>query len=251
MEMPWIIDKNGDKRYKASIYAKEELPTWNEIYDWFKNNIGYNPKDETHQDLDPYWGIPYRKYLQAIICNQFNKMLFEDGMEKELVIFIKDKYYSDKNDFIRPKRVEFIIDEFDVDLYNKLTSVNPDDRGIPTIYTIPLPTGEKNPFILTDHPRVDINIFNEFLIPTPLIFLEGEMITKDKKLHGLCNIVPNSKNPNTDQSKMYKDIISFILKEVSLYFSEPIGWKDKNGNPIEVDITPDHQCVGDGFDPAL
>ena len=38
--MPWITE-NGEKKYIPSAYAKEELPTWNELYNEFYKNQYY------------------------------------------------------------------------------------------------------------------------------------------------------------------------------------------------------------------
>ncbi|MCM1220104.1 MAG: hypothetical protein NC548_37000, partial [Lachnospiraceae bacterium] len=65
--MPWVLDENGNKKYTPSIYAKEELPTWNEFYNEFykSGNYTYDGGKDVFE-IDPYWKIPRKKYLLAV-----------------------------------------------------------------------------------------------------------------------------------------------------------------------------------------
>ena len=55
--MPWIKDSNNEDKYIASKYAKEELPTWNEVYnEWYikyKDDL-YTFKTERNTEMDTY-----------------------------------------------------------------------------------------------------------------------------------------------------------------------------------------------------
>ena len=169
--MPWKENpETKEKDYELSLYAKEELPTWSEVFnDWFNGkHYIYDPNYPSHQELDKYWKIPRKKYLLAIVCNQFNKTLFEDGKKEKLLDFINNEtkvgYGWTAVD------VRFVIEglypdnlfpeKYTVDEYNKITSdrlneifVNDGSTTPPPIYTIPLPTGKDNVFIVNGHPR--------------------------------------------------------------------------------------------------
>lgn len=122
--MPWIKDSNDEDKYIASKFAKEELPTWNEVYnEWYKKYKDdlYTYRTERDTEIDTYWKIPKKKYLLAAVCNQFNKMIFEDKLDIEYTLDLRFALYPDFQDQY--------IDEF------------------PTIYTFKNPRGNENPFI--------------------------------------------------------------------------------------------------------
>ena len=66
--MPWKIDNNGEQVYIASKYAKEELPTWAEIYEdfWLNENFAYSEKEGNDKDL--YWNI--RREIGRASCRK-------------------------------------------------------------------------------------------------------------------------------------------------------------------------------------
>ena len=101
--MPWNKDINGDPKYDLSVYAKEELPTWSEVYNEFykQKMFSYSITDPSQQTIDPYWKIPHMKYIIMTVCNQFNKMIFEDGYKDEII----KKYISNEKCRILPRRV--------------------------------------------------------------------------------------------------------------------------------------------------
>lgn len=254
--MPWINDNNGDSKYKVSIYTKEELPTWAEVYEDFYLNksFTYDPDDPTHQELDLYWNIPRRKYLLAIICNQFNKMLFEDGMLKDLVSLIdKDAWgctdvrfscepIEDYNPANAKGSIEEDYESFVIELKKMIDKTLLGSTLPPPIYTIPLPSGEVNPFITSKHQRIDVNTIDRKMCLVPII-----------KLHNI-DIAPSIAAPlpyeewNKD---VYDKIIEFMMKPFKDYFEgSSVGWKDNDGNVIESE--PMHRaCNGVGYDPAL
>lgn len=243
-----------------SLYAKEELPTWNEVYnEWYLNKIwNYNKNDPTHQELDPYWKIPKRKMLIGLICNQFNKMLFEDTKLKEKIVnMIKEKIYPWEVEKLDIKFIcehipifnpdNSISDEEFYGLYNKhCISWNKflEDKFIGTdmtapIYTIPLPTGKPNPFITNKFPRIDLSsILNEELVVHPIIGSK----TKNNSFDVYEPVL------GKDDDAEY--IIEFMMQQFKEYFENGVGWKDENGNLIESNIGC-KMCNGSGVDPAL
>lgn len=261
--MPWDKDENGYPVYKVSIYTKEELPTWNEMYNEFykEKAIFYDPKDPNHQIADLYWKIPHRKYLVSIICNQFNKMIFEDGFKDRLFEIVGNQIHAKICD------IRFICDGKSVltkpettnpDLYydeyiEKLVSVYNvnNDEVAPPIYTIPMPNGQSNPFIVFNNKRVNINDIHEKLELYPVISLipDVELTTLDKTDYKISYIVLNT--GYDDRSSLYWKIIDFMMKPIIEYFEgEGVGWKDSNGKIIEGDPSSTH-CNGSGYDPAL
>lgn len=255
--MPWINSGDEDSKYKVSIYTKEELPTWAEVYEDFYLNksFTYDPHDPTHQEPDLYWKIPRRKYLLSIICNQFNKMLFEDGMLKDLVSFLDkdvlgctDVRFSCEpienyniNNATFAEHVQnyesFIVECEKIIDKTLLGSTLP-----PPIYTIPLPTGEVNPFITSKHPRIDVNTIDRKMCLVPII-----------KLHSIDNennIVTPLPYEEWNKDK-YDKIIEFMMKPFRDYFEgSSVGWKDDSGNVITSEPVK-RACNGVGYDPAL
>lgn len=70
-----------------SDYDAKELMKDSEVMscNLLPNPPHYNPYSPDHQIKEQFWGIPYRKYAIAIICNQFNKILFEEDKEWLLI----------------------------------------------------------------------------------------------------------------------------------------------------------------------
>lgn len=256
MLMPWKKNKNGDNVYIPSIYTKEELPTWAEVYEDFYMNkfFVYDPNDPSHQRLDLYWKIPRRKYLLSVICNQFNKMLFEDGMLKDLVeILNKDAWgctdvrfscepIEDYNPANAKGNVEEDYKKFVIQWKKMIDKTLLGSTLAPPIYTIPLPSGEINPFITSRHPRIDINAIDRKMCLIPII-----------KLHDIGNeysIAAPLPYEEWNKDKYYS-IIEFMMKPFKDYFEgDSVGWKDENGNIILSEPTK-HSCNGVGYDPAL
>ena len=126
--MPWIKDDNNEDKYIASEFTKEELPTWNEVYnEWYKKYRDdlYTFKAERDTEIDTYWKIPKKLFLLATVCNQFNKMISEDGFS-----------------FDNMPNIRFALSPDCQDQFNEF----------PTIYTFKNPRGNENPFI-TSSPR--------------------------------------------------------------------------------------------------
>ncbi len=275
--MPWTTDENGERKYKVSLYAKEELPTWNEVYEWIsgENALVYDPTDKS-QELDPYWKIPVRKYRLATICNQFNKMLFEDGMYQSLIDKLSQD--SDPNIYSNILDIRFVLEMFpDPDTIKKMGLAKSDIDGVniyndsmnkfikekslgdpstpPPIYTIPLPNGERNPFITNDFPRINVNDLDMYplcIVPVMKIGITGPTDTDIKGAFCLHMSDPRltSMLDKKQASISYANIISFMIRPFQEYFENGVGWKDENGKLIERE--PDKPlCQGVGVDPAL
>lgn len=226
--MPWINDENGKKKYIPSIYAKEELPTWNEVYNEFYRNrvYMYSHIDLNHLKRDPYWKIPHQKYLLAVVCNQLNKMIFEDDMKDDVIHYMQD---------ILSDRVRYVAFVLETD--NDHNPVIPDPSSPPAIYTIPLPTGEPNPFIIPS--AVDrINIAE--VKGTDLYLVPWIGYDVSGGFH-----VPELNMDHLDK------LIDFMMRQMKSYFEgEGVGWKDSNGKLIESEPNLDYNHYA-GVDPAL
>lgn len=151
--MPWIKDSNNEDKYIASRYSRNELPTWNEVYnDWYckydvLSRYTYDTKSDT--EIDPYWKIPRKLYLLAVVCNQFNKMIFEDKIINENIHFV---------------------------LYNQFTEI--DNIKTPVIYTFKNPSKIDDPFVSSyEHCVVDENYNAKIML-----------YSKDN----LCNVYDNA-----------------------------------------------------------
>ena len=245
--MPWIIDENGHKKYKLSVYAKDDLPTWSEVYnEWYKGKqILYDP-DVDHEAMDPYWKIPHKKYLIATVCNQFNKMLYEDGMKIQLIDLIHHIYYN--VDYINKiKDVLFVCEPFKAFTPNVpyenwvieqnafLEKYSMDNIVVPPIYTLQSPSGKPNPFIVVPARRIMMSDLRDPIYIYTIYKVElcnGQ----DCLLHA---------SPFNNTSDTYNKIIDFMMKQFREYFEGEIGWKDEDGNVIESDI---RQLE---YDPAL
>lgn len=228
--MPWITDSNGEKKYQVSIYAKEELPTWDEIYNkFYKEGItSYDPGEESHQDTDIYWKLPSRKVILATVCNQFNKMLFEDGKLQETIEYINENIMQGAIDIrftcelIEP--CDYIPQTaFDHNIERWVTKINKMYLGLatpPPVYTIPFPSGVANPFITSSISRIDISKLDEVMYLYPVILFKTEEGSK----------VYAPKASDKEQKDDYENIIKFMIRDIIDYSEgEAIGWKDMDG----------------------
>ena len=233
--MPWYIDRNGERKYKISMYAKEELPTWSEVYDEFYTDKyyedrGVDPEDPRWTEMDPYWKIEHYKFILAAVCNQFNKMLFEDGyiatLKEELV---KNGWFvDDKTGECTIVDLIFTCDPYTGEEGNpRYTTLN----CTPPIYTIPLPTGKPNPFITNGHVRSDITKFTEPMVFRVIVDVDlseyGEAAD-----HSWWQLVPG-----TPTGFLFDHILECMIKPYREYF--------------ENHITPASTGAPGQFDPAL
>lgn len=257
--MAWIVSDSGEKVYKASAYAKEELPTWQELYDWYMlEDKVYNPEYDK-DDLDPYWRIPKKEFMIITICNQLNKMLFEDGYRMKIINMINDYMGSDKIQFCD---VKFDISKFfDFDNYENIpiNVFNGYFTSLPLIYSIPLPTGKLNPFINPLYKRIAINKMNTVSCVSICI---GYYFPSDgcPKPYSPNSSTTSYMNNSVESDKKCRSLIygheyrlrgiimDTLLKDVLNYFSGEVGWKDENGKVIG---SAEKEIVTPQCDPAL
>lgn len=238
--MPWRTDENGNDVFVLSTYAKEELPTWNEIYEvWYKDKMfHYDPDDPNDQEPDVYWKIPRKQYLIAVICNQFNKMLYEDGKMDALKQLLFDEGIVPTDHQIED--ISFIAENgIDENLPRFLKNHNiGDPNKLPPIYVFPMPDGSRNPFIINNHPRIDITTVPGLIGVQPVI---SSTFNGDDGAYKLTD----------DQ---YDTIIDFMVRPMMMYFEgDCVGWKDKDGNVITANesINADRVIHYPDDDPAL
>lgn len=274
--MPWIQNPDGSREYKLSIFAKEELPTWDEIYnEWYKSDhLFYDPDDVNDQKEDLYWKIPHKVYLLLTICNQFNKMIYEDGYRdyiikminatpslyqaylglgnfviKDLLFLIhdqescqyvlsngKDQETIDK----LSNRVGCSIEEFLSIMESELAG-----KQLPPIYSIKMPNNQPNPFIVNDRFRIYSDQEMEF--PRKLgitLYITTENADGEYK-----NGPVFLSYPFDDKSGHYRDMIEIMMKPFKDYFENGIGWKDENGDLIS-EKSKGTEIYYMGIDPA-
>ena len=222
--MPWITDENGEQKYKLSVFAKEELPTWNEIYnDYYKagNVCSYDAEDADDQALDVYWKVPRKKVLLATMCNQLNKMLLEDHK-------LTDPDMTELLDMIRPANELELLGftlrgSVKIDKYSDEDFTLTDDPR-KTIYTIPFPNGKENELLpKSDMNRVNVNDISHMELA--LYISEVGQTESGDKWHAFGEYKPNT--------EFFKAVIDMLLRDVIMYYEgEDIGWKDENGNLI-------------------
>lgn len=259
--MPWTEDNTG-KTYKPSIFAKEELPAWSEIIDEYYEKIflagdhRFNAADPG--ELDKYWKVPHKKYIIAMICNQFNKMILEDGFKDDLLKYINStiftKRFNDRGVAFNVNFIMRIVPNLGMDdklslherkLLEDAKFKNPEilaaiANSSPYIYSVKNPNGTENLFT-TNHPRIYLDSITEDLCLYPAIKVYStKKVFRDNYL--LYTPLPWIE----EDVEVYKGIIEWMMVPYKEYFggSEP-GWKDENGNIIEFK----RPVVG--YDPAL
>jgi len=221
--MPWMKDENDESKYVVSKYAKEELPTWDELYNQFyvPQVCDYNPNDPNHQQIDLYWNLPHRKLLLGWICNQLNKILYEDG-QLQRVIDKVNKAISGKYNFTK---VFFLLvdmkDGFVVnadDIADNLKNI--DESKIPEIYTCEIPGTDHRSLFASDALSINIKCFTHEMMM---------VIGLDSTGMDEYNFIYPYKTPD-----IFWSIIKEIIGDTLGYFGgEFVGWKDDNGNPLE------------------
>lgn len=234
--MPYKTDANGNNIYIPSKYAKEELPTYNEIYNEFYKEKAwdYDPDDKSHQEEDLYWRLPHRKLLLGWICNQFNKMLFEDGMKDMMIQFINENVSMPSNSIAYD--IYFILDDH-IPGHDEESELN--YIGLPLIYTCELPKTNKRSIFASDSPSKNIKEFNK------KIFLQIVIKCENSEL-----IIANAFNI---YDEIFHCIILELIKDIISYFGgDIVGWKDNDGNNIINDNGFKPGCGYDvGIDAAL
>lgn len=231
--MPWIDDGSGELKYKTSKLVKEELPTWDEVYNvFYKSHLNTYIPDRDKNKLDIYWKIPRQQFILSIIANQFNKMLFEDtdvAVEKEaLMVYITEQVGLD----IDVDTMQFVL--YPSEEYpNK---PNPTEEWC--IYTFPDPDGNENPFITTFENRIDVSKQTDKQMELGLICRVSE---KDKyEAINNTDLKLFEENNETSERWIYVDgttfpaIIDIMITRFKRYFENGVKWKTDDTIP-----TPD------------
>lgn len=276
--MPWIQKEDGSKEYKLSMYTKEELPTWDEIYnEWYKSgHIIYDPNDVHDQVIDLYWKIPHKVYLLLTICNQFNKMIYEDGYKDQIIKMISDNINHMRlstnytgNGLFKIVDLLFLVhsdedcisifnsndEELQVKLANRmgcsieefLKITNSVIKEAPPIYSIKMPSGHINPFIFDTKFRCYIDQELEFHRKLGItLFITTERTGGQYKNGPVFFVNPFSSGT---EDSCYRDIIDLMITPYKDYFENGVGWKDDHGSLISGDSKSSAACYT-GFDSA-
>jgi hypothetical protein len=268
--MPYIDGPNDEKKYVPSKYAKEELPTWNEIYNEFykKEAWSYDPANVSHQTEDLYWKVPHLKILLGWICNQFNKMIFEDGAKQTILDFINKEYpdeFSTTASDIRFMLLNGSMSDPNIDRLELILNESNIGKDVPPpIYTCEIPFTGKRSLFASNHPSININeldqtvriimIIKDSYNPNHFITslrplgednfeCQGVVLTGTKLDYESFNL----------NSEIFLGIISELLKDIIAYFEgDFVGWKDANGNPINGDTEVKPGCgYQSGVDAAI
>jgi len=214
------------EEYKLSQYDKDCLPTWSEIYDefWMKKVFNYDPNITEHQELDPYWKRPHRKILLAFVCNQLNKMIFEDGIDVLSYINETTDGHCRRIHFtLNPDHVPPMLQPYQPGFMHM-------EEGPPGIYACRLPSTNEYSIFATNHPKIDIDALT---LPFEI---------------AIYAVHEGAENIGIRLSVL--EVIEFILKDVITYYENGIGWKDNHGDIIPSDVVS-RTCEGMGYDPAL
>jgi len=258
--MPYVNNKDtGEDEYVTSIYAKEELPTWNELYNefWLGEVFSYDPDNPDHnvvgvppnsdpvtivQHIDMFWKLPHRKLLLGWVCNQLNKMIFEDNQRDDII----DHFSSYEITDIRFVLLETIFSGHVIDMMTRYDGIFIDtspymasenlQAGIaPAIITCELPSTNQRSLFASNYPSVNIK---------DLVHrLELVMITKERDDY-LSYL--------THRQSLYQKTIGHMLRDVARYFEgDTVGWKDDDGIVLPSVPQPKRGCDNVGVDPAL
>lgn len=209
-KMPWILDENGEKKYIVSSYSKDDLPTWDEIYNKFytKRVFYFDNDNDDHLVLDPYMKRPYRKLLMGWMCNYLNKLIYEDKIDISEFLL--------KHGFSKETKFSFTLIEDELDCLDRVNSLfdHNFESGFPKIFTCIIPNTN------------DYSIFNSNKAIIDIDHLMGnlEMVILVYTPYDIDVISPNINSRYADKNAM--ELILFLLKDVIEYFENGIGWKD-------------------------
>ena len=227
--MSWKEDLIGEKYTNVSLYDKDCLPTWDELYhEFYKKKIfEYDSNNSNHLESDPYWNRPRRKMLLAWVCNQLNKLVFEDKMD---VLPFIDKTFGGKCE-----KIQFILLPSPSRRTIRVLHDAMLRDGPPSIYSCRIPSTGNFSIFSSNYPRIDID---------------------DKSLERQFELVCLLYHPASEEDLHPADredllrIIEYLLSNVIQYFENGVGWKDKD-NRLLPSQSPNHNCQGAGIDPAL
>jgi hypothetical protein len=248
--MPWIYETDGSLQYRVSKYAKEELPTWNELWRefWLNRVFFYDPEDpeqnrtEVMPNSDPttlikyidlFWRIPHAKVLLWTVCNQLNKMLFEDGQLEATLEFI-NQLPSRKT---KPKITDIRFAVRTDDNFDNLNEFFVGTDRMPPIYSSVLPRTKKRSIFASDYPWINVDSLTGKL--TMVMLLTDE--------NGCTSIVTPDRDRATEE---FDGVIYSMLPYVEEYFRGQPGWKNEDGENIPIS-QPTRKCLDAGLDAGL
>lgn len=246
--MPWIRDDSGHPKYIHSIYDKDCLPTWDEVYNgfWKSKAFTFDPNDPTHIVKDTYWLRPHRKLLLGWVCNQLNKIVSEDRGCMTGVNHVLDHRYMDPFTNIVLPQHHFNYAKFYIDSIPSMRSITDiigdDEPTPPAIYQCKLPKQNSYSIFKSDYPYIDIDT------------IDGEVgiyisLIDTKTCNGDINDAAGMILSPVKDSFEYTEIIAVMIQHIIDYFENGVGWKDSDGKLI--DSLPTEQICQSGHDPAL
>lgn len=227
--MPFKLDINNEPKYFPSMYSKDELPTWEELYRVYENKIFYfDPTNPDHQSKDLYWKYHHRKMLLIWTCNQLNKFLYEDEngnptYMEEFLKWINENYTFDSN----IDKVAFAISQITTGLcqsnrmsmfMDRMMENNPEFK-VPPIYTCKLPRTHERSIFASNNMSIDIDELDDGFLTLEIFFRSGSQLYT----------LPR----NTSYTKLY-DAIEKIFSDhkVLEYYNDFVGWKNNDGSPL-------------------
>ncbi|MDE6852689.1 MAG: hypothetical protein K2J67_09420 [Lachnospiraceae bacterium] len=194
-----------------SVFSQTELPTWSEIYDdyytkmFLKRDNVYDPDDGSYPN-DPYWKVPRRKVLIALVCNQFNKMIYEDNYKDPLIKLINQTYTKD---VFTGSAVVFdvrfsatvipdmgkgyqVLGAEEWDNFERARFSNPEALSFIAgtdfhIYSFTNPNGHEDPFV-TNHTRLNIDKINSLMCVFPMVKISAN--DNDRVRYSVNEILP-------------------------------------------------------------
>lgn len=247
-----------------SAFSPTELPTWSEIHDeyytqmFLRSKHTYDP-DEVYAE-DSFWKVPRRKVLIALMCNQFNKMVYEDGYKDDLIKLINSVYTKKIfNDLAVGFDVRFsatvipdmgkgdqILGAEEWDNFERARFNNPEALSFIAgtdfyIYRFTNPNGFDDPLV-TKQPGINIDTISSIMCVFPMVKLSSSV--NGQVRYSVMEILPF--DPLTKDA--YNSIIEFMMEPYKEYFGgESVGFKD---NVIMTKQPTTHKPYVLGYDPA-
>ncbi len=167
-------------------------------------------------------------------------MIFEDKDVDSLCFKTINSEYSLGHD------IRFIVENSYINRYSfpfDKHIESPSNRNLyaddyPSIYSIPLPSGEKNVFQLSDVERIDVSSFDNYSCLSLFVIISNPRMWNDIKHNGSYYYDLKRQNSREitqtheiiDISNYLKDprchsLMHKLLQKVIDYFNTPIGWK--------------------------
>ena len=224
---------------EISKFSVNELPTWEEILRWYKEyhtkgDNTFNPSKDTA--IHRYWKIPEKKVMFALICNQFNKMIAEDGYMSGLLDIINNSDIG----ITCLHSVSFCLTLREISEFMSRPS---EERF--NIYNIIKPDGTVDPFV-SDHPHLCVNDItatsSESLTIISVLAGDGH----EWKIQSILR--PHTDPTYNDTTSLYDAVIEYMMTPFKEYFGgEAIGFKENGELVMKHKSVPKYHL---GYDPA-